>query len=294
MNPAPDDTSTPNPPALHTSPPTDGRHAVWFILPVLAWLAVALYGGGEGGRYERSWRLLQTVLRVLAPEWPPDLDANGTQISISMYQANDALRRVAHVATYAVLSALVVRAVQRGEPELKRASLVGAGVVCALFIVADEVHRAFEPNRHAKAIDIWLNLAGVGLVVGGTWLFFRAKQWERRGLARILPAPAPPARPRQAIYADMLKAGLPPACDRPAEAQANLALADLLHHVPMPVQTPHFGPHDRDFLDSHLPGYISRAKREGFPPDPTVLRLADELRRALADDAPSPLEPPPD
>ena len=97
-----------------------------------------------------------------------------------LYQLNGALRRLAHVGGYALLTALIVRAVQQGHPRLKPAAFVAAVIVSVLYTGVDELRRAFEPNRHAKWHDLELNLIGVALTIGGTLLFFLLKGWERR------------------------------------------------------------------------------------------------------------------
>ena len=109
--------------------PKAGRAAKarwWFGVPLILWIAFLFWGSGEGARYEVSWRLIQYVLDFLSPDWKPAEGVVPGRASISMYQLNDAVRRVAHTLGYAVLSALVVRFVQNGEPKLKRASLFAA------------------------------------------------------------------------------------------------------------------------------------------------------------------------
>jgi VanZ family protein len=97
-----------------------------------------------------------------------------------MYQLNGALRRLAHVAGYAVLAALAVRFVQHGQSRLKRRSLLAALVLGILYTGLDELHRYLVPDRHAKWLDLKLNLIGVALTLGGTILLFAVKWWERR------------------------------------------------------------------------------------------------------------------
>ena len=148
--------------------------------PLLLWMAVLFWGSGEGTRYEASWILMQNVLDFLCPEFaPPGGPALG-RADISMYQLNGALRRVAHIAGYAVLSCLVVRFFQKGESRLKRASLIAAVVVSVLYTGGDELHRHFEPNRHVHFWDLGLNLAGTLLVLGGTvcWFWLKNKEVE--------------------------------------------------------------------------------------------------------------------
>ncbi len=141
-------------------------------------MVVLFYGSGERTRYEVSWMLLQRTLNFLCPEHIPPGDPNAVRVDFSMYQINGALRRVAHIVGYAVLSCLVVRCAQAGAARLKRRSLVAAVAVSILYTGGDELHRAFEPNRHTHWLDLGLNLAGTFIVLSGTVLFFLIKRWE--------------------------------------------------------------------------------------------------------------------
>jgi VanZ family protein len=74
------------------------------------------------------------------------------------------LRKLAHLAEYAVLGALLYRAVRR-EP---LAALIGSA-----YAVTDEIHQTFVGGRHGSPVDWLLDTAGV---VAGTVLFAR---WAR-------------------------------------------------------------------------------------------------------------------
>jgi hypothetical protein len=74
------------------------------------------------------------------------------------------LRKLAHFAEYAVLGALLYRAVRR-EP---LAALIGSA-----YAVTDEIHQTFVGGRHGSPVDWLLDTAGV---VAGTVLFAR---WAR-------------------------------------------------------------------------------------------------------------------
>ena len=167
------------------SPPVRRRanlaRALLYVLPLALWGGVLLaYGAGERGRYEVSWALLQKGLGVLAPEWSPISDGS----IVSMYQLNAAFRRLAHVAAYAVLTLLIIRLIQHGNTRLRSASLAAAALIGAVFMASDEWVRRHQAHRHAKPVDLVLDGIGVALVMGGTWVFFAVKEWERR-VARV-------------------------------------------------------------------------------------------------------------
>jgi VanZ family protein len=159
--------------------------------PLLLWGGVVLWSGAEWTRYETTWKWLQWILRVLCPEHAPP-EGTDLQVNISMYQLNGAVRRFAHVVVYAVAAALTVRAIQRGETRLKPLSLVAAIGLGLVYTLIDEGNRLFfQQNRHAKWTDLYLNLFGVGLTVGGTVLYFAFKNWEAKIVAEEAAARVP-------------------------------------------------------------------------------------------------------
>ena len=71
------------------------------------------------------------------------------------------LRKIAHVAEYAVLGALLVRASGRAGLAL---------TLGTLYAVTDEVHQTFVAGRHGSPIDVAIDAAGiaVGIVLWQT------------------------------------------------------------------------------------------------------------------------------
>jgi len=64
------------------------------------------------------------------------------------------LRKTAHMAEYAILGALLLRALGRELP----AFLVGVA-----YAVTDEIHQHFVEGRHASALDVVLDSVGVAI-----------------------------------------------------------------------------------------------------------------------------------
>ncbi len=67
------------------------------------------------------------------------------------------LRKIAHAAEYAVLGALLQRAL--GRPWL-------AFALGALYAISDEIHQSFVPGRQGSPLDVALDTAGVMVGVG--------------------------------------------------------------------------------------------------------------------------------
>ena len=76
------------------------------------------------------------------------------------------LRKLAHTAEYAVLGALLVRALDR--PRL--AILVGG-----LYAASDEIHQSFVRGRHAAWYDIAIDTVGVTIGV----VAWQRSRWSR-------------------------------------------------------------------------------------------------------------------
>ena len=74
------------------------------------------------------------------------------------------LRKCAHMTEYAVLGALLLRALEREVP---------AFLAAVAYAVTDEVHQHFVRGRHASPVDIAIDAVGVtiGLIV---WTRLRA------------------------------------------------------------------------------------------------------------------------
>jgi VanZ family protein len=66
------------------------------------------------------------------------------------------LRKLAHAAEFAVLGALLMRAIGRLAP---------AWTLGVLYAVTDEVHQSFVAGREAAAVDVVIDAAGVALGV---------------------------------------------------------------------------------------------------------------------------------
>jgi VanZ family protein len=81
------------------------------------------------------------------------------------------LRKLAHVTEYAVLGALLVRALGREAP---------AVCLAVAYAVTDELHQRFVSGRHSSPLDVLIDGAGVAL---GVLLFSRARRrlpaWAR-------------------------------------------------------------------------------------------------------------------
>jgi VanZ family protein len=64
------------------------------------------------------------------------------------------LRKLAHMAEYAILGALLLRALERP---------LAAFAAAVAYAATDELHQHFVRGRHASALDVGIDAAGVAL-----------------------------------------------------------------------------------------------------------------------------------
>lgn len=77
------------------------------------------------------------------------------------------LRKIAHVAEYAVLGALLARATAR-------ANLAFA--LGTLYAISDEIHQSFVPGRAGSPLDVAIDAVGVTIGVA-LWQLARARRF---------------------------------------------------------------------------------------------------------------------
>jgi VanZ family protein len=96
----------------------------------------------------------------------------GTDLGVWDY----VLRKLAHATEYAILGALLFRALRR--PRLS----VLLGIAYA---ISDEIHQHFVPDRHGAPLDVAIDAIGVtiGVWLAGRWLSGSPRYFLRRGTA---------------------------------------------------------------------------------------------------------------
>ena len=83
------------------------------------------------------------------------------------------VHRAAHIAEFAVLGVLLLRAVSHDKPITKREIIITL-IVIALYGASDEFHQRFTPGRSSEGISVLFDVAG-GAV--GVWLY---RKWRQR------------------------------------------------------------------------------------------------------------------
>jgi VanZ family protein len=142
------------------------RHArfVFYVGPVVLWLGVIYLSSTKLGASENTLRFLGRLIELLQPEG----DAVSPE---SMGRLNFVVRKVAHITEYAILTLLLVRALQYGRQALRPGVLLMASALSLLYAVSDEIHQQFVSGRSATAKDVALDAFGALLVLVGLFLW---------------------------------------------------------------------------------------------------------------------------
>jgi VanZ family protein len=121
------------------------RKLLWRWLPVIVWLAV-IFGGSSIGSLPRADDKV--------------LDAIG--------------HRIAHMIEFAVLGALLLRALsERGSITWRQ--VLGVMLLCGLYGLTDEWHQAYVPGRSSELSAIPFDLGG-GLIGAVIWRWWMSKK----------------------------------------------------------------------------------------------------------------------
>jgi VanZ family protein len=135
------------------------RRVLSLWLPVALWLAVILSFSTDAASAQRTSRFLGPLIAWLFPHWD---DA-------TLAAAHVTIRKTAHVAEYAILAALLLRAL-RGTAEIDRGQwrwrlALSAVAASALVACLDEFLQSRTATRSGSLWDVALDAAGALLGV---------------------------------------------------------------------------------------------------------------------------------
>jgi VanZ family protein len=142
-----------------TAPDRGARARLARWLPVVVWAAVISALSSDAFSGEHTSRFLRPILEALLPgAHPHTLDA-----------VHAALRKAAHFTEYAILGALLVRALRGEDATPLRAALLAAALA-TLWAAGDELRQTFVPSRVGAIGDVGIDALGaVAGVVVTTW-----------------------------------------------------------------------------------------------------------------------------
>jgi VanZ family protein len=132
-----------------------------YWLPLLAWMILVFVGSTDLLSAEHTSRFIGPFIRWFAPGV-----SDATIASIQLV-----VRKCAHITEYAILAALLYRALARFAPAL---------FVAAIYAALDEFHQSFVATRTASPWDVAIDCLGaiLGLCL---WRFFQNRRPATRG-----------------------------------------------------------------------------------------------------------------
>lgn len=132
---------------------------VKYWMPLIVWTALIFLGSTDILSAEHTSRFLVPFLRWIDP-----------QISwAALTKIQTVIRKLGHVTEYAILAALLWRALRGRALWRMKMSILFAlvWIGCALFAATDEFHQSFVPSRTASGNDVMIDICGalIGLTI---------------------------------------------------------------------------------------------------------------------------------
>ncbi|MGA3267054.1 MAG: VanZ family protein [Verrucomicrobiota bacterium] len=141
-------------------------------LPALVWMALIFTASADTKSYQHSSWLVEPLLRWLFPHMPEE----------EIQAIHHFLRKCAHSVEYAVLAALLWRALRNTVNRVLRPwDWRVAGLTLSLvflYAASDEFHQIFVPTRTARVTDVLIDTAGGAAGLFIIWIIGRwRKHW---------------------------------------------------------------------------------------------------------------------
>jgi VanZ family protein len=125
-------------------------------MPAIAWMLLMFAGSSDVLSAEHTSRFIVPFLLWLRPTISPEAIATIHLV----------LRKLGHVTEYAILAALLWRALRGTFAALSRRTIsICTFGVAAAFAASDEFHQTFVPSRTATIHDVFIDFAGIALAV---------------------------------------------------------------------------------------------------------------------------------
>lgn len=141
-----------------------------YWVPVFIWAALISIGSTDLMSAEHSSRFIAPFLRWLRPEISAE--------SIAAVQL--IVRKLAHLAEYGILAALLARALRAGTQKIRFAHALLVPLLAGAFAALDEYHQSFIPSRTGSPIDVAIDCGGAvaGLVIYSVFTLRKSKNHD--------------------------------------------------------------------------------------------------------------------
>ena len=135
-------------------------------MPVLLWMVLIFAGSSDALSAAHTSRFLIPFLL-----W---LDPSMSYQTIGVIHLS--FRKLGHVTEYAILAALLWRALRGTFNALSRRTIaICTFVVAGAFAVTDEFHQSFVPTRTSTMHDVVIDCAGIALAIALCVMFSRVR-----------------------------------------------------------------------------------------------------------------------
>lgn len=139
-----------------------GRTNWWRFIPLILWIFVIFYSSTGSASMAKTSRFLRPLLEFLFSS------------EDTIFWANVIIRKIAHLAYYALLAALAVFAFIGSPLERLRKDWFWTSLGLVLVIaMIDEIIQSLDPSRVGSVTDVLLDCVG-GLIILLFFKFFRS------------------------------------------------------------------------------------------------------------------------
>ena len=141
-------------------------------MPLFGWMLLIFIGSTDVLSAEQTSRLVVPFLLWLDPQ-----ETVGTITTVHF-----ALRKLGHVAEYAILATLLWCALRSTLIAFRSFVIVGFVLFAsAVFAASDEIHQSFVPSRTASPKDVMIDICGAALALAICFALRRRSQRTREG-----------------------------------------------------------------------------------------------------------------
>lgn len=126
---------------------------------VVAWMAVIFWFSAQPGTESAamSGGFIQRVIGWFVPDFA-HMSPAGQAAMVESWQT--AVRKIAHMAEYALLGVLLWTALGRSLSGLRIRAVLTAGIGL-VYAASDEIHQMFVPGRGPGVLDVLIDFAGL-------------------------------------------------------------------------------------------------------------------------------------
>ncbi len=141
-------------------------------LPVFAWMAIIFSASSDSMSADHTSRFVGPFVRWLRPQISEE----------NLERIHAAIRKAGHLAEYAILSALIIRARRKSRPDGDKSwNWRDAGIsllISATYAASDEFHQIFVLSRQASVVDVAIDTTGAGIALLLVWeIGRRLRHW---------------------------------------------------------------------------------------------------------------------